>query len=62
MGIGNIARVSVPTIVPSARATSSVIADEPTISSRALRPGGPVVADNCGTSRANAATSSSVTW
>ena len=61
VGIGNIASVSVPMIVPSARATSRVTAGEPTIFSSAPRPGGPVVADNCGTSRANAATSSSVT-
>ena len=61
VGVGNMARVSEPMIVPSARATSSVTAGELTISVKASRPGGPLVADNCGTSLANASTSSSVT-
>src|SRR3984957_12658896 len=61
VGIGNITRVSVPEIFPSERATSSVLASEPTTASSTARSAGGALLDSWGSRTPNASTTSSVT-
>ena len=60
VGIGNMARVRVPTIRPSRRASRIVLAGAAMIAASAAASSGGAVAESCGSSLANASTTSSV--